>query len=236
MAQNNSDALLEQYSQSLDKVKQPIITTSLCELCIVHLAVLEMFQYRGLTLVDDTENAPMESMMAMVRILEAEDGEGHTCCNAQHRSWYLCRSTLPTATLFIVTKRKKIGMAQLKLLFHRARSGNAKTAIQLVTKYRISSFAQQSMRSLYVANVCITSILWSDVTHNPLKHFMVPPHRLVSRSYVREQLPSISNLVISELPKIRSSDPVVRYLGLHTGQIVAIQRGGDEEAYRVVVS
>jgi DNA-directed RNA polymerase subunit H (RpoH/RPB5) len=235
MDQNSSDLLLERYTQSLDEVKQPIVTASLCEWCIIREATLEMFQYRGLTLIDNTENASIDDMTAMARILDSEDEEAHTCCNAHHPSWYLCRSTVPTATLFIVTKRKKIGMAQLKLLFHRARLGNTENAIQLVTKYRISSFAQQSMRSLYIANMCLTSILWSDVTHNPLKHFMVPPHRLVSRSYVRKQLPSVSNLAMSELPKIRSSDPVVRYLGLRTGQIVAIQRGRHEEAYRVVV-
>jgi DNA-directed RNA polymerase subunit H (RpoH/RPB5) len=64
---------------------------------------------------------------------------------------------------------------------------------------------------------------------------MVPPHRPVTRAYVRKQMSSVPRLAISELPKIRLCDPVVRYLGLRTGQVVAIQRGPHEEAYRVVV-
>ena len=224
---------LEACVQLLNSVCQRV---PFCEWCAMHTAMLEMLQYRGLVPAADTGDRVPDLASAV----GVEDEAARAICPnaASHHSWYLCQPLKGSEppSIFIVTNRRKIGMAHLKAIYHRVRSGDMCTfPVHLVTKHRISSFAQQSMKSLHVAQVEILSILWADVLHNPLRHYMVPPHRHVTRAYVRRQMKSVHNLVISELPKIRLADPVVRYLGLRTGQVVAIERGKHEEGYRVVV-
>lgn len=210
--------------------------TPFCEWCAMDTAMQEMLQCRSLVAMEDTSNKVHELAAA----LGVED-EAMGCANAaSHRTWYLCRDANggggEPSVIFLVTNRRKIGMAHLKAIYHRVRVGDTYALpMYLVAKHRISSFAQQSMKSLHIARVEVFSILWAEVLHNPLRHYMVPPHRPVTRAYVRKQMSSVPRLAISELPKIRLCDPVVRYLGLRTGQVVAIQRGPHEEAYRVVV-
>lgn len=208
----------------------------------MHTAMLEMLQYRQLVPVPDTDG----TAATLAQIVGLDTDAAYTQCpqHGQHAVWYKCMPNTGTESdacaIFIITNRSKIGMAHLKAMYHCVRASEQRVPpLHLVTKSKMSSFAQQSMRFLQHVRtmgqpMLMVSILWADVLHNPLKHYMVPHHRLVTRAYVEEALGRGTLRSTGELPKIRTSDPVARYLGLRPGQIVAITRGPHEEAYRVV--
>lgn len=215
-----------------------------CDRCTIHTAMLEMLQHRTNVVLDHTPSFVDD----IVRLMGIEDDTLSQQCPVRdsHTASYFCAHAdnpkVPMA-IYIITNRSKIGMAHLKSLYHFLRNvthDSPVPPVHLVTKFRMSSFAQQSMRSLLHIrnmwnNIEVTCILWAEVLHNPLRHCMVPPHRLVTKAYVRQQLPFVYDVVERQMPKISKTDPVVRYLGLRVGQFVAIQRSEHEEAYRVVV-
>lgn len=208
----------------------------------MHTAMLKLLEYRQLTPVPDT--AGMAEALQQIVGLDADTTYTQCPRSEQHTVSYNCTSaTGEKGAIFIVTNRCKIGMAHLKAMYHCVRAYDQLVPpVHLVTRSRMSSFAQQSMRFLqhirwmHGQSMTMHSILWADVLYNPLEHYMVPPHKVVSRAYVNSRMGTRTIRSTAELPKIKMTDPVVRYLGLQPGQIVAIQRTPHEEAYRVVTN
>ncbi len=68
-------------------------------------------------------------------------------------------------------------------------------------------------------------------------HRLVPKHTKMSEKAVKELLDKY-NIVKSQLPKILSSDSVIKLLGAKTGDVIKIERPsptkGIAEYYRVV--
>ena len=67
------------------------------------------------------------------------------------------------------------------------------------------------------------------------KHMYVPPHEVLLPEEVKELLEAYQIKYVTQLPKILTSDPMVRYLGLKQKQVVRIIRPGNQIHYRVVM-
>ena len=80
-----------------------------------------------------------------------------------------------------------------------------------------------------------------ELLYNPLDHVFVPKHRIMSDTEVRELI-EVDRIMLKQLPKISSFDPVCKRLGADEGDVIEITRTNlinetliDEElAYRVV--
>ncbi|BFI73463.1 DNA-directed RNA polymerase subunit H (EC 2.7.7.6) [Nanoarchaeota archaeon] len=70
------------------------------------------------------------------------------------------------------------------------------------------------------------------------KHYLVPKHELLSEEEKQELLKKY-NIRLSDLPRIKISDPAIKNLGAKPGDIVKIIRNsptaGESVYYRVVV-
>jgi DNA-directed RNA polymerase subunit H (RpoH/RPB5) len=83
-----------------------------------------------------------------------------------------------------------------------------------------------------VANSAIRIELFrkKELGYNITKHVFVPKHQLATPEERKALVKYISNI-----PHIRTTDAVVRFLGFRTGDIVRINRHDGSVAYRVVV-
>jgi DNA-directed RNA polymerase I, II, and III subunit RPABC1 len=79
----------------------------------------------------------------------------------------------------------------------------------------------------------------ANLAFNVTRHVLVPQHRILSASEKRQLLADLS-CKIGALPKIKEQDPVVRYLGVPPGTVLAVERQlgrlETETFYRVVVA
>ncbi len=79
---------------------------------------------------------------------------------------------------------------------------------------------------------------------NPLEHFLVPPHRILTKEEIAREIPLLANPATQRefLSKMNglSNDPVAKWIGARVGDIVRIDRtsrmlgGATIPAYRVV--
>lgn len=196
-----------------------------CERCKIQTALQVMLDVRGQDTWLPLDGPRMQSMLNLLEINDTTD------CDESHAR--LAIHNEPRC--IFVTKKQKIGMAIIKNLFNFCKSMNFTNAL-LITKHKMTSFAQQSAVELSKSSpVTITCMLWGDVLFNPLDHHLSPSYKVVSKAYVLQKHPSIGTLRLSEIPKIRSGDPVVKYMGCSCGQILCIVRTDGEETFRVVV-
>ncbi|ADP77453.1 DNA-directed RNA polymerase, subunit H [Methanothermus fervidus DSM 2088] len=76
------------------------------------------------------------------------------------------------------------------------------------------------------------------VNKDILKHELVPKHVVLSKSEAKKVLKDL-NIDAEKLPKIRTSDPVVKVIGAKAGDIIKIIRksptAGKFVTYRLVV-
>ena len=92
-----------------------------------------------------------------------------------------------------------------------------------------------------IASIFIQYFTDDELLYNPLDHVFVPKHRIMSDNEVRE-LTEVDRILLKQLPKISSFDPVCKRLGADEGDVIEVNRVNlikdtliDEElAYRVV--
>ena len=202
--------------------------TMKCDKCVMQCAVSQMLKTRSeqnWSVIDATD----PSVQALLTLLGIDVADNH--CHQAHE---LTAIHTAQQCLFI-TNKVKIVMAIIKGIFHFCKRQNY-SSVLLVTKHKVTSFAHQSACELSIScGVSIKSMLWTEVLFNALLHQLSPTYKVVTKAYVLQKKPLIKSLRLSELPKIRSADPVVRYLGCANGQILSITRGDGEETFRVVV-
>ena len=67
-------------------------------------------------------------------------------------------------------------------------------------------------------------IRFKNLMYNPLKHSLVPPHRKLSLEEIQEMMNKYLIKQKSQIPYILKSDPISKWIGLKTGDIVEIER------------
>lgn len=107
----------------------------------------------------------------------------------------------------------------------------------MVTHVALSPAARKTLTSLD-AMVKIECFLEADLLVNITHHELVPKHVLLSRDE-KAALLKRYRLKETQLPRIHSTDPVAKYLGLRRGQVVKIIRNsetaGRYASYRLCV-
>ena len=134
-----------------------------------------------------------------------------------------------TNTILVVTQRAKLGMQNLKMLV--AYAEQTDKAMCIISKHGVTTFAAHSP---VLSNRRIKVLTWDRVFINPFYHEMVPQHVLLPKD---EALQLIQMLRVRwcDIPRLKSSDACVCYMGWNAGQVVKIQRVNGEFFLRLIV-
>jgi DNA-directed RNA polymerase subunit H (RpoH/RPB5) len=134
-----------------------------------------------------------------------------------------------TNTVLVVTQRSKLGMQNLKMLV--AYTEQTEKAICIVSKHGVTTFAAHSP---VLSNRRIKVLTWDRVFINPFCHDMVPHHVLLAKD---EALHLVQMLRVRwcDLPRLKSNDACVCYMGWNAGQVVKVQRENGEFFLRLIV-
>lgn len=133
------------------------------------------------------------------------------------------------------TESGSIGIKQMKAFAHHIAKYNFHTGI-LVTQQAVTSAAMKLVP--VVLPSVIETFQEQDLLVNITHHELVPKHVLLSADE-KARLLERYRLKESQLPRIQTSDPVAKYLGLRRGQVVKIIRksetAGRYASYRWVI-
>jgi DNA-directed RNA polymerases I, II, and III subunit RPABC1 len=128
-----------------------------------------------------------------------------------------------------------VGIKQLRTFAHHISKHNFHTGI-FVSAVPVTASALKIIPTVLPS--IIETFQEQDLLVNITKHDFVPKHILLSREE-KAALLSRYRLKESQLPRIQTSDPVARYLGLRRGQVVKIIRksetAGRYASYRWVI-
>jgi DNA-directed RNA polymerase I, II, and III subunit RPABC1 len=164
---------------------------------------------------------------------------------------HLCSARDSTGNLVVVflTDETKTGVKTMRKIREEAVKLKARRAI-LICPEGLTPFAVREVRGLQPSSsdeqaaaggapTCHLEVFRrQELSFNVTKHKLVPPHRIVPTAERKQLLANLS-CKASALPKIRETDPVVRYLGCPVGTILEIERAlgqlEPEVYYRIVV-
>jgi DNA-directed RNA polymerase I, II, and III subunit RPABC1 len=145
-----------------------------------------------------------------------------------------CVNTEGELCLVFFGDEPKVGVKTLRQTKAEAEGSGAKHII-FVTRAGLTHFAQRELQAGEGARMEI--FCKAELSFNVTHHSLVPPHRLV-RGDERRAVLEMLDCKPAQLPKIRESDPVVRYFGWSPGSVVRVDRciGSleSEVMYRVV--
>jgi DNA-directed RNA polymerase I, II, and III subunit RPABC1 len=116
----------------------------------------------------------------------------------------------------------KVGIKAVKTYVERMKAENVFKAI-IVYKTAIGPFAKQAIREVSQRGFKIEYFRDAELLVDITEHKLVPTHTVLSDTQKQELLVRY-RLKPSQLPRIQQNDPIARYLGLKTGQVVKITR------------
>jgi DNA-directed RNA polymerases I, II, and III subunit RPABC1 len=164
----------------------------------------------------------------------------HPVCTGQD-PFYLCNCRTGKGDILIVflADECKIGVKTIRKLREECGKQGATNAI-LVCTDGMTPFAQKEIKSYEEDhNLTVDIFKKAELAFNVTHHHLVPKHIPLSAAQKRELLATL-NCKANALPKIKSSDPVIRYLGSPIGTVLQIKRTiGLQEAeiyYRIVIA
>jgi DNA-directed RNA polymerases I, II, and III subunit RPABC1 len=117
---------------------------------------------------------------------------------------------------------EKVGVKPIKTYCERMKAENVFKAI-IVVKTALTAFAKQAIREVSQRGYRIEYFRDAELVIDITEHKLVPTHTVMTEQEKKELL-SRYRLKPSQLPRIQSQDPIARYLGLRTGQVVKITR------------
>lgn len=117
---------------------------------------------------------------------------------------------------------EKVGVKPIKTFVDRMKAENVFKAI-IVVKTNLTAFAKQAIREVSQRGYRIEYFRDAELLVDITEHKLVPQHIVLSEQQKVELL-SRYRLKPSQLPRIQQQDPIARYLGLKTGQVVKITR------------
>jgi DNA-directed RNA polymerase I, II, and III subunit RPABC1 len=117
---------------------------------------------------------------------------------------------------------EKVGVKPIKTYCERMKAQDVKRAI-IVVKVNLTPFAKQAIREMAPRGYRVEYFRDSELLVDITEHKLVPKHVLLTDEEKKELLERY-RLKPSQLPRIQHQDPVARYLGLQTSQVVKIVR------------
>ena len=117
---------------------------------------------------------------------------------------------------------EKVGVKPIKTYCERMKAQNVFRAI-IVVKVNLTPFAKQAIREMSPRGYRVEYFRDAELLVDITEHKLVPKHILLSDAEKKELLERY-RLKPSQLPRIQQQDPVARYLGLKTSEVVKIVR------------
>lgn len=117
---------------------------------------------------------------------------------------------------------EKIGVTHLKTYYSRMKNENVRRAIVIV-KNNLTPFARQLIKEVALRGYRMEYFREMELLVDITEHKLVPEHIVLSQQQKQELLDRY-RLKPSQLPRIQSTDPIARYLGLKPHQVVKIIR------------
>jgi len=132
----------------------------------------------------------------------------------------------------VITSEKSIGVSEIRSLLKRAEKEKA-NEVHIVSDAPLTPQAKK-----VVAEEGIRYMSMRNVLIDILQHELVPKHEILSEDE-KARLANELKIELSQLPKIRRTDPVIKILGGKPGDVVRIYRrsptAGTSIYYRLVV-
>lgn len=152
----------------------------------------------------------------------------------------VCTARTPAGDAITVyfLMEKKVGVKTLRKVHQECEAGQCKHAI-LVTEDGLTPFAQKEVEDPEKIGAFTVEIFRKrELAFCLMDHSLVPKHTLLSSTQRKELLQQLK-CKASELPKLKDSDPVARFMRFPVGGVVRIDRhigSCPETFYRVVCS
>lgn len=135
-------------------------------------------------------------------------------------------------------KENKVGVKTLRRIHAECLAAGCHHAI-LVTEDGVTPFASKELEETARAGNTVEVFKRRELAFCVVEHALVPPHRILTTTERKEFLQR-PGYKLSALPRIKSTDPVVRFMNFPLGSIVQISRSigtsDGEVYYRAVVS
>jgi len=130
--------------------------------------------------------------------------------------------TVPGVLSVYIIKDPKVGVNHMKEIRTSLESKNMKHTI-IAYNQSITSFAKQYIDEMIQDNIRVEIFKQSELYFNITKHDIVPKHTLLT---VQEKNELVRNLRIQpmQLPHIKRTDAMAKYMGLTKGDVVRIDR------------
>ena len=132
---------------------------------------------------------------------------------------------------------RKLGISDLRLILD-SHEQDEDTHFIFVAIYGATPFTEKYLKT-YVSASHITVFRGEELEHDITKHVLVPNHRACDEEETERILMSL-NCTKAQLPALYTTDPVAKYYGFRTQQVVAIDRNWllpqSQIFYRVVIN
>ena len=137
--------------------------------------------------------------------------------------------------VFFPQTNTKVGVFAIRQFIKEMQTNNVNNAI-IVVKEEVTSFAKSEFQD--AKPLVIEHFRENELLIDKMTHVLVPKHELLNEEEKKE-LYKIYKIKDLNLPKILSSDPIVRYFGGKKGQIFKITRSSESSGeyiyYRIVI-
>lgn len=121
-----------------------------------------------------------------------------------------------------IIKDLKVGVNHMKDIKAALESNNLKHTI-IVYNQSITSFAKQYIDEMIQENIRVEIFKQSELYFNITKHDIVPKHTLLT-SREKNELVRTLRIIPTQLPQIKRTDAMAKYMGLVKGDVVKIDR------------
>lgn len=130
--------------------------------------------------------------------------------------------TVPGVLCVYIISEPKVGVNHVKDIRAALESNNIKHAI-IVYNQSITSFSKQYIDEMIQDGFRVEIFKNSELYFNITKHQFVPKHTLLSVEEKNKLVRSL-RIIPNQLPHIKKSDAMAKYMGLMKGDVVKIDR------------
>ncbi len=136
-----------------------------------------------------------------------------------------CKGSKKIITFWIF----QFGVSDVQKIFEQMEEQEVSHAV-VIYGNKVTSTASKAIKQLVVQKKIIESFHENELQYNVTKSEWVPRHIICSKDK-KEEILKMYNVKKEEIPFIKSTDPVVKYLGAVRGQLIKIVRESESVEY-----